>query len=186
MQGAGQGLATQAAMGVPSTLNSSASSLAGSFPSAISSFADLLGMPLGQGAGATMSAMGGMTASNAGFATAMGAPGGFSPVAMSGMQRFIPAQPLMHTPQRLGAAPLTPSAAMGQATGIGGLSAPPSWIAATPEAAAPAAAPLAGTGRAARMLSPRSSSAAPVGGMEMRGFGATMPAPPSIVPSVVG
>ncbi|KKC02988.1 hypothetical protein AWC17_16080 [Mycobacterium nebraskense] len=185
MQAATQGVATQAAMGLPSTLNSSASSLASSFPSAISSFADLLGMPFGQGAGAT-SGVGGTTASNAGFATAMRASGAFAPAAMPGMERFIPAQPLMTTPHRLAPARLMPSAAMGQATGIGGLSVPPSWTAATPEAAAPAGAPLAGAGAAARMLRPPSSSAAQMGGMEMRGFGATMPPPASVLPRMVG
>ena len=184
MQGATQGLATQAAMGLPSTLNSPASSLAGSFPSAISSFADLLGMPFGQGAGTPTAAVGGMTAPNVGLMTGMRASGVFSPAGMP--ERFIPAQPLMHAPLRLAPARLMPSAAMGQASGIGGLSVPPSWTTATPEAAAPAGAPLAGAGAAARMLSPRSSSAAAVGGMEMRGFGGTMPAPASVLPRVVG
>ncbi|OBH14438.1 PPE family protein [Mycobacterium sp. E1747] len=175
--------AVQAAMGLPSTLNSSASSLASGFPSAVSSFADLLGMPFGQGAGGAASAVGGMTASNAGFTNAMPASGALSPV---GMQRFVPAQPLMSTPARLAPARLMPSAAMGQATPVGALSVPSSWTPATPEAAAPAGAPLAGAGAAARMLRPPSSSAAQVGGMEMRGFGATMPAPVSVLPRVVG
>ncbi|GAA4295721.1 PPE family protein [Mycobacterium paraffinicum] len=179
-----QGLATQATMGLPSTLNSSTSSLASSFPSAVSSFSDLLGMPFGQGGGAATSGVGGMAASNAGFATGIPASGAYAPAAMS--ERFIPAQPLMNTPQRLAPARLMPSAVMGQSTGIGGLSVPPSWTAATPEAAAPAGAPLAGAGAAARMLSPRSSSAAQISGMEMRGFGATMPAPASVLPRVVG
>lgn len=180
-----QGLATQAAMGLPSTLNSPASSLAGSFPSAISSFADLLGMPFSQGAGAA-SGMVGMTASSAGLATGTSASGAFSRVAMPGMQHLVPAGPSMRAPQMLAPARVMPSATMGQATPIGGLSVPPNWTAATPEAAAPAGAPLAGAGAAARMLSPRSSSAGQVAGMEIRGFGGTMPAPASILPRVVG
>ncbi|WP_082973024.1 PPE family protein [Mycobacterium sp. E2497] len=181
-----QGMATQATMGLPSTLNSSASSLASSFPSAIGSFADLLGTPFGQGSGAATSGVGGATPSGAGLATAMRASGAFSPVAMPGMQRFIPAQPLMPAPERLAPVRLMPSAVMGQATPVGGLSVPPSWTAATPGTAAPAGAPLAGAGAAARMLRSPSSSAAQVGGMEMRGFGGTMPAPASVLPRVVG
>ncbi|MGD1169610.1 PPE family protein, SVP subgroup [Mycobacterium seoulense] len=75
---------------------------------------------------------------------------------------------------------------MGQATPVGGLSVPPGWTAATPEAGAPAGAPLAGAGAAARMLRPSSSSAAQAGGMEMRGFGGTVPVPASVLPRVVG
>ena len=186
MQGATQGLATQAAMGLPSTLNSSASSLASNFPSAIGSFADLLGMPFGQGSGGAASGVAGTTPSGGGLATAMRASGAFSPAVMPGMQRFIPAQPLMSLPERLAPARLMPSAVMGQATPVGGLSVPPGWTAVTPEAAAPAGAPLAGAGAAARMLSPRNTSAAPLAGMEMRGFGGTMPAPASVLPRVVG
>lgn len=186
MWGATQAMANQAAMGLPSTLSPSASSLANSFPSAISSFADLLGMPFGQGSGANTTGFGGTTASGADLAAGMRSSGTVSPGAMSGMQRFIPAQPLMSTPERLAPARLMPSAAMGQATPVGGLSVPPSWTATTPGAAAPAGAPLTGAGAAARMLRPPSSSAAQTGGMEMRGFGGTMPAPASVLPRVVG
>ncbi|OBG95513.1 hypothetical protein A5697_24135 [Mycobacterium sp. E3251] len=174
----------QATMGLPSTLNSSASSLASSFPSAVSSFSDLLGMPFGQAGGAAMSGVAGMAAPTAGFASAMPASGAFSPAGMPA--RFIPAEPLMTAPERMAPARLMPAAAMGQAAPVGGLSVPPSWTAATPEAAAPTGAPLAGAGAAARMLRPPHSSAAQTGGMEMRGFGATMPAPASVLPRVVG
>ncbi|OBH95551.1 PPE family protein [Mycobacterium sp. E2733] len=182
MQGVTQALATQAAMGLPSTLNSPASSLATSFPSAIGSFADLLGMPLGQSAGSATAGLGGMAAPNAGLATAMPALGAFSPAAMPG--RFIPAQPLMTAPERLAPARLMPSAAMGQSTGIGGLSVPPSWPAGTPEAAAPATTPLASAG--APMLAPRGIPAGQLGAMEARGFGAAVPARVSVLPRVVG
>ncbi|BBZ72278.1 PPE family protein [Mycobacterium paraseoulense] len=186
MQGVTQGMATQAAMGLTSTLNSPASSLASGFLSAIGSFTDLLGMPFGQGGGAGTTALGGVPASSAALAGGIPASSAFSPGAMSGMQRFIPAQPLMQAPERLASARLMPSAAMGQATPIGGLSVPSGWTAATPEAAAPAGAPLAGAGAAARMLRPSSNSAAQAGGMEMRGFGGTMPTPASVLPRVVG
>lgn len=185
MQGATQAMATQAATALPSGLNTPASSLAGSLPSAVSGFADLLGTPFGQGAGAT-AGMGGTAAFHAGAEGAIRASGAPPPGSLPGMQRLLPAQPLMTAPERLAPARLMSSAAMGRATGIGGLSVPPSWAAATPDAAAPSAAPLASAGAAARMLSPRSGSAAAVGGMEMRGFGATMPAPVSVLPRVIG
>ncbi|OBF51834.1 hypothetical protein A5756_18605 [Mycobacterium sp. 852002-53434_SCH5985345] len=173
-----QGLATQATMGLPSTLSSSASSLASSFPSAISSLTGLLGMPFGQGGGTATSGLGGITASNAGLASGVGAS---SPVGLADMQRFRPGQPLVPAPQRL-----SPAASFGQASSVGGLSVPPNWTAATSQVAAPAGAPLSGAGAAARMLRPPHSSATQTGGMEMRGFGATMPAPASVLPRVVG
>ncbi|OBH84901.1 hypothetical protein A5681_18310 [Mycobacterium scrofulaceum] len=181
MQGATQGLA----MALPSSLNSSASSLLSGFPSAVSSFTGLLGTPFGgQGAGTAASGLGGMTASNAGLAAAMRESGVVSRVGTPGMEHLVPAAPSMRAPQMLAPARLMPSAAMGQATPVGGLSVPPSWQAATPEAAAPTATPLGAAG--APMLAPRGIPAGQVGGMEMRGFGAAVPARASVLPQLVG
>lgn len=178
MTGVAQGLATQAATGLPS-----ASSLVGSFPSAISGFTSLLGMPFGQGAGTAPSGLGGMTASGAGLMTAVRAPAP-ARVSMPAMEHLAPFRPTMTAPEMLAPARLMPSAAMGQAASAGGLSVPASWPAAAPESAAPAAAPLAGAG--APMMAPRGIPAGQVGAMEMRGFGAAVPARVSVLPRLVG
>lgn len=178
-----QGAATQAAMGLPSSLNSSASSLVGGFPSAISGFTSLLGTPFGQGGGAGASGLSGMTTSGAGLSTAVRAPAVVRP-AMPAMEHLAPFRPAMTAPEMLAPARLMPSAAMGQAAPVGRLSVPASWPAAAPEAAVPAAAPLAGAG--APMVAPRGIPAGQVGGMEMRGFGAAVPARVSVLPQLVG
>ncbi len=184
LQGAVQGLATQAIMGlsaVQSRLNSSASSLVGSFESGISGFADLLSTPLSQGAG-----MGTSGPMNPGVATPMLAPG---PV----MRPSVPATPSPAMPRMrvspvmpAGPARLMPSAALGQATSVGGLSVPSGWAPAAVPAATSDVATMSGAPAAAPLMASRGIPAGQVAGMEMRASGAAELPRVSVLPRVVG
>jgi PPE-repeat protein len=183
LEGAAQGLATQALMGlsaIPAELNAAGPSLISGFQSGIGEFAQLIGAPLGQGAGAP----GATTTANPGVMAPMVAPDpGVRPA-------FMPATPAVPTmrvmPEMRVPAHLAPSAAMGQATSVGGLSVPSGWTpASVPAGEAPAVSPISGAPAASPMMA-RSLPATTVAGMEMRASGAPELPRVSVLPRVVG
>jgi PPE-repeat protein len=181
LEGAAQGLATQAVMGlsaIPSELNAAGSSLANAFESGVGDLTGLLGMPLGQGAGAAPP--------NPGIGTPAPPPGMVPRPAIPATP--TPVEPTMRvTGIPAGSPRLMPSAAMGQAAAVGGLSVPSGWTpSSVPATAAPAVAPLAGAPAAAPMAA-RSIPATTVGGMEMRApAAAELPRVTVLARSVVG
>ncbi|MCV7075245.1 PPE family protein [Mycobacterium szulgai] len=181
LQGAVQNAAAQAVSAVsalPSALNSSASTLFGSVQSGLSNFAGLLGMPLSQGAGMATSGMGGTQAP--GVVTPMRAPMETPrPATPAPAPRTLPATPVrpeMH-PRTIPAveprqAPVR--AGMGQATPVGGLSAPSSWgtAATAGPAAADSGALSSAAAPAAASTMARGIPAGQVSGMEVRAYSA--------------
>ncbi len=89
--------------------------------------------------------------------------------------------PEMRVPARL-----APSAAMGQAASVGGLTVPPGWTpASVPAAEAPAVSPISGAPAASPLMA-RSIPATTVAGMEMRASGAAELPRMSVLPRAVG
>jgi PPE-repeat protein len=180
LEGAAQGLATQVAMGlsaIPSELNAAGSSLVSTFESGVSNLTGLLGMPLGQGTGTATP--------NPGIGTPVPPPGMVPRPAMPATPSTV--QPTMRvTGIPAGSPRLMPSAAMGQATSVGGLSVPSAWTpSSVPAAAAPAVSPMSGAPAASPMMA-RSIPATTVAGMEMRASGAAELPRVSVLPRVVG
>jgi len=179
LEGAVQNVAAQAVSTIsalPSALNSSVSTLFGSLQSGLSNFAGLLGMPLSQGAGMSTAGMGGTPAP--GVAPPMRTPVEV-PRPATPAPRMVPATPLrpeMHPrtmplvePRQ---API--SAGMGQATSVGGLSAPSSWgsaVSAGPAVADSGAMTTAAAPAAASTMA-RGIPAGQVLGMETRAYSA--------------
>jgi PPE-repeat protein len=183
LEGAAQGLTNQAVMGlsaIPSELNAAGSSLFSGFQSGIGEFAELISAPLSQGAGTP----GATTAPNPGAMAPMLAPG---PVMRPPSMPATPVLPTMRvTGIPAGSPRLMPSAAMGQAPSVGGLSVPSGWTpASVPDAAAPAVSPISGAPAASPMMA-RSIPATTVAGMEMRASGAAELPRVSVLPRVVG
>ncbi|WP_076064075.1 PPE family protein [Mycobacterium sp. IS-1264] len=183
--GAVQGMTTQAA----NNALTSASTLAGPFESGVGSFGDVLGGLLGQGTGTGTSGLSGME-QPAALSLGMAAREplvGPRPV-MPAMERLSPALAPSRVPEM--PARLMPSAALGQATSVGGLSVPPGWTPAgqaVSATAAPDVAPTAGAPAGAPMMA-RGIPASTVGGMEIRGSGAVEPPRVVVLPrtSLVG
>ncbi|ORW31464.1 hypothetical protein AWB91_14215 [Mycobacterium paraense] len=160
-----------------SALNSSASTLVSGFQSGLGEFAQLIGAPLGQGAGTTAAPT---------PATPMLAPG---PVMRPPSMPAMPAPPRMRVTPVMPAAPerFLPAAALGQATPVGGLSVPSGWTpAAVPAAATSDVATIGGAPAGAPMLASRGVPATTVAGMEMRASGAAELPRMSVLPRAVG
>lgn len=183
MQGAVQGIGTQAVNG----LSTSASALSSPAESGISSFGGLLSS-LGPGSETGTSGLGGLQQPAAlGLGMAVRAPAMMPPT--PGVERLAPALPRMRVMPEMPATParLMPSAAMGQATSVGGMSVPASWSPA--QAVSAAAAPDVATTAGAPAGAPLMPRSIPAGGViEMRGSGAAEPPRVIVLPrsSVVG
>jgi PPE-repeat protein len=152
MQGAVQGLGTQAANSLPG----SASTLLDGFGSGISEFGGLLSSTGGQGSEMGTSGLSGLEQPAAlGLAAAVRTPEALP-------QRLTPAMP----EAAVAPARLMPSAALGQATSVGGLSVPRSWAPAAVQAAGTPDAATTGAAPAAAPMLPRGLSGAQLERME--------------------